>query len=263
MALLEPRRTEPRQPLQSGGVCRPAEPDWPPHLTGQADAPVRVLLVDGDEFARRVIAQELLSDLRIRLEGQAASATVARQLIASLDFDVLMIDLHLPIGAGLGLIREARRRHRHCEIIVVSTVEDDAHVLHALKMGASGYLLKRGGMQSFSQAALQVVNGGAAITPSLTRRLLLPRMVRPADHDASNDPTPVALPGAASGDALLTAREREVLRCVARGHVSREISAQLGIAPQTVDAHVKNICKKLRVRSRAQAVSCATRTGQL
>ncbi len=223
---------------------------------------MRVLLVDGDEFARRVIAQELLSDMRIRLEGQAATAVVARRLIDSLDFDVLMIDLHLPIGAGLGLIRDARRRHRHCEIIVVSTVEDDAHVLHALKIGATGYLLKRGGMQSFSQAALQVVNGGAAITPSLTRRLL-PRMLRPADHAVPADPVPDALPGAMSGNALLTAREREVLRCVARGHVSREISEQLGITPQTVDAHVKNICKKLRVRSRAQAVSSATRAGQL
>lgn len=223
---------------------------------------MRVLLVDGDEFARRVIAQELLSDMRIRLEGQAASAVVARRLIESLDFDVLMIDLHLPIGAGLGLIRDARRRHRHCEIIVVSTVEDDAHVLHALKIGATGYLLKRGGMQSFSQAALQVVNGGAAITPSLTRRLL-PRMLRPADHATLTDPVPDTLPGAMSGNVPLTAREREVLRCVARGHVSREISAQLGITPQTVDAHVKNICKKLRVRSRAQAVSSATRMGQL
>jgi DNA-binding NarL/FixJ family response regulator len=227
---------------------------------------VRVLLVDGDEFARRVIAQELLSDMRIRLEGQAATAVVARRLIESLDFDVLMIDLHLPIGAGLGLIRDARRRHRHCEIVVVSTVEDDAHVLHALKIGATGYLLKRGGMQSFSQAALQVVNGGAAITPSLTRRLL-PRMLRPADHAVPADPVPDTLPGGMSGamseNALLTAREREVLRCVARGHVSREISEQLGITPQTVDAHVKNICKKLRVRSRAQAVSSATRTGQL
>jgi len=237
------------------GVCPPAEPLWPHFLTGQEDAPVRVLLVDDDEFMRRVIAQELLSDMRIQLEGQAGSVRDGRRLLATHEFDVLMVDLRLGDGSGFDLIREARKLQRHCEIIVISALEDDAHVMHALELGATGYLLKHAWLQSFAQAVLQVVNGGAAITPKLARRLLT-RMNLQTGGDPPALETPVR-------EATLTAREREVLRCVARGYVSKEISLRLGISGQTVNAHIKNIYKKLHVHSRAQAVSLATHTGQL
>jgi DNA-binding NarL/FixJ family response regulator len=231
----ESGRTFARRASYTTGVCPPAEPQWPHFLTGQENAPVRVLLVDDDEFMRRVIAQELLSDMRIQLQAQAGS------------------DLHLGDGTGFDLIREARKQHSYCEIIVVSALEDDAHVMRAFELGATGYLLKNAWLQSFAQAVLQVVNGGAAITPRLSRRLLA-RLSQQA-----GDPPP----DAPQREATLTTREREVLRCVARGCVSKEISERLGISGQTVNAHIKNIYKKLQVHSRAQAVSFATHTGQL
>ncbi|MGJ3700456.1 LuxR C-terminal-related transcriptional regulator [Variovorax sp. AFSI2.2] len=248
-------RAPERRTSYSSGVCPPAEPLWPHFLTGQEDAPVRVLLVDDDEFMRRVIAQELLSDLRIQLEGQAGSVRDGRRLLATHEFDVLMVDLRLGDGSGFDLIREARKLQRHCEIIVISALEDDAHVIHALELGATGYLLKHAWLQSFAQAVLQVVNGGAAITPKLARRLLT-RM----NLQSGGEPPAMEIP---VREATLTAREREVLRCVARGYVSKEISLRLGISGQTVNAHIKNIYKKLHVHSRAQAVSLATHTGQL
>jgi len=242
------------RPREAGGACRPGEPQWPHFMTGQDDAPVRVLLVDGDEGMRRVIAQELLSDLRIRLQGQAGSARDARRLLASEEFDVLMLDLRLADGSGFELIRDARKQQSHCEIIVVSALEDDAHVLRAFEVGATGYLLKNAWQQSFAQAVLQVVNGGAAITPRLSRRLL----ARMGQHSVER-PTPDAHPL----DIVLTTREREVLDCVARGQATRAVSEALGISMQTVNAHMKNIYKKLNVHSRAQAVSRATLTGLL
>ena len=244
-----------RRTNYSPGVCPPAEPLWPHFLTGQEDAPVRVLLVDDDEFMRRVIAQELLSDMRIQLEGQAGSVRDGRRLLATHEFDVLMVDLRLGDGSGFDLIREARKLQRHCEIIVISALEDDAHVIHALELGATGYLLKHAWLQSFAQAVLQVVNGGAAITPKLARRLLSRMHLH-----SGGEPPVMEIP---VREATLTAREREVLRCVARGYVSKEISLRLGISGQTVNAHIKNIYKKLHVHSRAQAVSLATHTGQL
>ena len=247
-------RTYSRRTDYTMGICPPAEPLWPHFLTGQEHAPVRVLLVDDDESMRRVIAQELLSDMRIQLQAQAGSVREGRRLLASQEFDVLMLDLHLGDGTGFDLIREARRQHSYCEIIVVSALEDDAHVMHAFELGASGYLLKNAWLQSFAQAVLQVVNGGAAITPKLSRRLLSRMSQQPGD------PSPVEAP---QRETTLTTREREVLRCVARGCVSKEISERLGISGQTVNAHIKNIYKKLHVHSRAQAVSFATHTGQL
>lgn len=238
-------------------VCAPAEMQWPHFLTGQERAPVRVLLIDEDEFSRRVIAQELLSDLRIQLQAQAASVRDGRRLLATHAFDVLMLDLVLSDGSGYDLIREARQQHPEGEIIVVSALEDDAHLMQAFELGASGYLLKNAWLQSFAQAVLHVVNGGAAITPTLSRRLLA-RMVQPPDAFAQARSPPMPPP-----TSSLTAREQEVLRCVASGCVSREISVRLGISGQTVNVHIKNIYRKLHVHSRAQAVSFAVHTGQL
>jgi len=236
------------------GVCAPATPLWPGFLTGQEDAPVRVLLVDDDEFMRRVIAQELLSDLRIQLEGQAGSLRDGRRLVATHEFDVLMVDLRLGDGSGFDLIQEAREHRRSAEIIVITVLEDEAHVLHALELGATGYLLKDAWLQSFAQAVLQVVNGGAAITPRLARRLL-----SRLSHRPMGALPPVAQP--LPRETTLTARECEVLRFVARGHVTEEIGNRLGISGQTVNAHIKNIYKKLHVHSRAQAVSYAAYSG--
>ncbi|MGJ7530238.1 LuxR C-terminal-related transcriptional regulator [Variovorax sp. GB1P17] len=234
------------------GVCPPAAPLWPGFLNGQEDAPVRVLLVDDDEFMRRVIAQELLSDLRIQLEGQAGSLRDGRRLLATHKFDVLMVDLRLGDGTGFDLIREARKHHRNVEIIVISALEDESHVLHAFELGATGYLLKDAWLQSFAQAVLQVVNGGAAITPRLARRLLGRLSYRPAELSPIDPP---------QRETALTRRECEILRFVARGHVTEEIGAKLGISGQTVNAHIKNIYKKLHVHSRAQAVSYAAYSG--
>ncbi|WP_198087095.1 response regulator transcription factor [Variovorax sp. E3] len=235
------------------GVCSPVQPLWPGFLTGQEGTPVRVLLVDDDEFMRRVIAQELLSDLRIQLEGQAGSLRDGRRLLATHEFDVLMVDLRLGDGTGFDLIREAQKQHRGCEIIVISALEDETHVLHAFELGATGYLLKDAWLQSFAQAVLQVVNGGAAITPRLARRLLSRLSHRPGSPPPAGDPP--------TRETTLTSRECEILRFVAHGHVTEEIGLKLGISGQTVNAHIKNIYKKLHVHSRAQAVSYAAYSG--
>lgn len=241
------------------GLLQPAPPLWPHFLTGQDDAPVRVLLLDDDAFMRRVIAQELLADRRIQLQAQGASVRDGRRLLASEPVDVLMLDLHLADGNASELIREAHERHSRCEVIVISQLGDDTHVLQALELGATGYLLKNAWMQSFAQAVLQVVNGGAALTPWLSRRLIRRISQQPQQEAAApipSTPWPVR-------ESMLTTREREVLRCVAQGHGSKEIGERLGISGQTVNAHIKNIYKKLRVHTRAQAVGLATHTGQL
>ncbi|WP_341888435.1 response regulator transcription factor [Variovorax sp. YR752] len=242
----------------SAGICAPAARLWPDFLIGQEKSPVRVLLIDDDEYMRRVIAQELLSDLRIQLEGQADSVREGRRLLATHTFDVLMLELQLGDEMGFELITEARRLHRSSEVIVISSLEDDAHVLRAFELGAMGYLLKNAWLQSFADAVLHVVNGGAAITPRLTRRLLhrLDYHPRAPVADPASPP-----PRSPSRDMTLTPRESEVLRCVASGYVSAEIGAKLGITGQTVNVHIKSIYKKLHVHSRAQAVNFAVHTG--
>ncbi len=231
---------------------------WPHFLTGQAEQPVRVLLVDDDPHMRRVVAQELLADLRINLVGQAASVREAKVLVATQKFDVMLVDLKLGDGTGFDLIDHVKSVRPVAEVVVVSAMEDEEHALRAFELGASGYLIKNSWFGNYPQAVLQVVNGGASITPGLARRLI--RRLDGADAPARK---PLAAKSAAHPSEQLSEREREVLRLVATGYTSNEIGKRLSISGQTVNTHIKNTYRKLQVRSRAQAVNLAQMKGLL
>lgn len=225
---------------------------WPDFLTGQAGQPVRVLLIDDDAHIRRVISQELLADLRINLLAQASSMKDGRRLISQGGFDVMLVDLNLGDGTGFDLIQHMKTVHPMAEAIVISATEDAQHALHAFELGATGYLVKNSWFGNFPQAVLQVVNGGASITPNLARRLLgrfetIQRSEKILQRGQEKE--------------RLTEREKEVLKLVAAGCTSGEIGSRLIISTQTVNAHIKNIYSKLQVHTRAQAVSFAVLRG--
>ena len=219
---------------------------WPGFLVGQVEKPVRVLLVDDDAHMSRVIAHELLADLRIDLLGQGASVKEGRSLISQHDFDVLLVDLNLGDGTGFTLIEHMKAVRPMAEAVVISAMEDEQHALRAFELGATGYMVKNSWFGNFPQAVLQVVNGGASITPNLARRLLSKfESAEPGGQQQNKAREP------------LSAREKDVLKLVAAGNTSNEIGARLTISAQTVNTHIKNMYRKLNVRSRAQAVSFA------
>jgi DNA-binding NarL/FixJ family response regulator len=229
-------------------------PLWPGFLTGQPEKPVRVLLIDDQPHMIRVIAHELLADMRINLVGQAASLREGRRLISQNEFDVMLVDLNLGDGTGFDLIEYMKTVRPRAEAIVISSTEDEQHALHAFELGATGYLVKNSWFGSFPQAVLQVVNGGASITPNLARRLLSRFEHAQLSEQVTQETR--------SRDKL-SEREKEVLKLVASGHTSTEIGSRLHISGQTVNTHIKNIYRKLNVRTRAQAVSYATHRGFL
>lgn len=229
-------------------------PLWPEFLTGQPEQPVRVLLIDDDPHMSRVIAHELLADLRINLLGQGGSVREGRRLISQNEFDVMLVDLNLGDGTGFDLIEYMKTVRPMAEVVVISAMEDEQHALHAFELGATGYLVKNSWFGNFPQAVLQVVNGGASITPNLARRLL-----HKFDPQPSHNHKPLANEGRSKDK--LSDREKEVLKLVASGYTSTEIGARLVISAQTVNTHIKNIYRKLNVRTRAQAVSFATNRG--
>ena len=225
---------------------------WPGFMVGQPDEPVNVLLIDDDPNMSRVIAHELLADLRINLLGQAASVREGRRLISQNEFDVMLVDLNLGDGTGFELIEHMKTVRPIAEAVVISAMEDEFHALHAFELGATGYLVKNSWFGNFPQAVLQVVNGGASITPNLARRLLR-KFEHPQVTDNVDQPS-------RSKDKL-SEREKEVLKLVALGCTSTDIGSRLAISGQTVNTHIKNIYRKLNVRTRAQAVSLATNRG--
>lgn len=230
---------------------------WPHFLVGQPDQPVRVLLIDDDPHIRRVIAQDLTADRRVCLEGQAANVREGRRLIARHSFEVMLIDLQLPDGTGFQLIEHMKTVNPQAEAVVVSAFEDEERALQAFELGATGYLAKNSWFGNFAQAVLQVANGGAAITPNLARRLL--HRFEPAPPSCERGRGPRQGEAASPGCERLSEREREILQLVATGYTSAEIGGRLAVSMQTVNTHIKNIYRKLHVRTRAQAVNLASR----
>ncbi|WP_287983470.1 response regulator transcription factor [Diaphorobacter sp.] len=227
---------------------------WPDFLAGQLEKPVRVLLVDDDAHMRRVIAQELMSDQRTLLVAQATSVREGRKAIKQHEFDVMLVDLNLGDGEGFMLIDYMKSVRPTAEAIVISIMQNDEQVLHAFELGATGYLVKNSWFGSYSQAVLQVANGGASITPNLARRLL-------QRFDPSGAAAPHAQRRVEQETERLSQREKEVLRMVASGYTSAEIGNRLFISSLTVNTHIKNIYRKLQVRTRAQAVRFASLRG--
>ena len=132
---------------------------WPDFLKGQADNPVRVLLVDDDAHIRLVIVQELMSDPRTLVVAQASSVREGRKAIKRHEFDVLLVDLHLGDGEGFELLDYMKTVRPSAEAVVISVMENDDEVLHAFERGATGYLGKNSWFGNYPQAVLQVVNG--------------------------------------------------------------------------------------------------------
>ena len=174
-----------------------------------------------------------------------------RRLISQLEFDVMLVDLNLGDGTGFDLIDHMKTVRPMAEAVVISALEDEDHALRAFTMGATGYFVKNSWFGNFPEAVLQVANGGASITPHLARRLLH-KLQNGQDTEHSSNGT---------SNKRLSDREKEVLKLVAAGYTSNEIGARLAVSCQTVNSHIKNIYRKLHVRSRAQAVSYAAHRG--
>jgi len=225
---------------------------WPDFLIGQIERPVRVLLVDDDAHVRMVITQDLMRDQRTLLVAQAANVREGRKAIKQYEFDVMLVDLHLGDGEGFELLDYLKSVRPSAEAVVISVMENDDQVLRAFEMGATGYLSKNSWFGNYAQAVLQVANGGASLTPNLARRLLQRFDKTHADTPKRRQP---------NESEKLSQREREVLRLVASGYTSTEIGSRLMISGMTVNTHIRNIYRKLQVRTRAQAVRFASLRG--
>ncbi len=207
-----------------------------------------IVLVEDDEATRSRLARAIRSHPDLDLVGEASSLHTARVELERETPDVLLVDLGLPDGSGIDLIREVKRSGAPTEAMVITVFGDEQHVVAAIEAGASGYILKDGSSQYVAASILELVNGGSPISPAIARHLL--RRFR--------EPAP---PAPALDAPDLTSREREVLGLLVKGFTFSEIGDLLGISAHTVTTHVKHIYGKLEVRSRAEAVYEALHLG--
>lgn len=232
---------------------------WPDFLVGQVSQPLRVVLIEEETHLRGVVGNDLGLDPRTTLVATAANMREGKHLVETYVFDVLLLDLNMHNGMSFELLKFSKMMRPNAEIIVISKTDDMQNATQAFSLGASGYILKDSWFGDFSQAVLQVANGGSYVSPNLARKLIQ-KISNNAQSDVQNSSRQViALPG----NNILSYREREILEFVADGYTSSAIALKINISTQTVTTHIKNIYRKLQVHTRAQAVSSAKSQGLL
>jgi len=211
------------------------------------DAPLRVMLVDDHALVRSAVRQALTAP-GVEVVGEGSSADDALELAPQLRPDVLLLDINLPGGDGLRVLRELRPRLPETKIVMLTVSTDRRDLLDAVRAGAAGFLTKDLSPDALLRSVLGLRRGDLPMS-----RAMAAEVVRSLAGKAPAAPREGGSSEAQDALDALSVREREVLRHLAEGRTDREIGKQLGISPRTVETHVGSILHKLGVRNRAEA----------
>jgi DNA-binding NarL/FixJ family response regulator len=201
--------------------------------------PIRVLIADDHPVVRQGLRTYLELQADIVIAGEAGSGVEAIAEAARLAPDVVLLDMVMPEGGGLGALRGIGSGPGAPRVIVLTSFAEDGRVVEAMRAGAAGYLLKDAEPAELLAAVRAAHAGGAPLHPDAAAHLVS-ELRRPAAPD-------------------LTAREREVLKLLARGMPNKAIALRLSLSEKTVKAHVSAILRKLDVTDRTQAALRAVR----
>ena len=223
-----------------------------PDTPNTPDAPIRIVLADDHEMLRQGLRLLLGLQQDMQIVGEARTGTEVVALVEQLAPDVVIMDITLPEMDGLEACAIIRQRHPSIQILVLTMHESEEYFLKALRMGASGYLIKKAAPHELHAAVRTVARGEVFLYPGLAKAL-----VRTYVTPSSSSVTTM------DEKRSLTPREVEVLTMVAQGMTSQQIAEQLGISVKTVQAHRANVMEKLELRDVTQLVRFAIRTGLL
>lgn len=218
---------------------------------------IRVALVEDDVEFQNALTLAIRAAPDMALLGVAGTRAQGLQMLEQLEADVLLVDLGLPDGSGIDVIRAAHAKQPACNIMVSTTFGDEAHVMRSLEAGASGYLLKDSTLERMVVEIRSLHGGGSPISPLIARQILM---------RFRQDGNPVASYAELPGDRqapVLSAREQEVLELITKGFTSDEIAALLKVSRHTVQTYVRRIYAKLEVNSKTEAVYEARKQGLL
>ena len=214
------------------------------------NGPVRVVLVDDHEMVIEGLKAMLLPfKNRVRVVGEALGVDNAVTVISGLKPDIVLCDVRMQGASGLDLCRLVRERDPERKVILLSVYDDEQYLFQALRVGASGYLLKGISSDELVRQLESVHSGATAIDPGLAAR---------AVDTAARLQRDEFWPGARHG---LTQRESEILSFVVTGLSNRGIANKLVIGDETVKSHLRSIYRKLGVSDRTSAVATALREG--
>lgn len=199
-----------------------------------------VVIVEDDPALRQQFLQILATAEDIRCIGALASAEEALKVIPAKNPDVVLMDIKLPGMSGIECVAKLKRTLPALQIIMVTVFEDSERIFRALKAGASGYLVKSRPPDQLLEAIRDVHSGGSPMSSHIARKVV--------QHFHLLDPSPKEAEN-------LSPREEQVLDLLACGFIYKEIGDKLNISVETVRTYVKNICNKMHVRNRLEAVA--------
>ena len=196
---------------------------------------LRLFVVDDHDLFRAGVRSELADAFDV--VGEASDTDAAVELIRERSPDVVLLDVHLPGGGGRKVVEEVRKTHPDVVFLAISASDAPEDVVSVVQAGARGYVTKTISTPELTDAIRRVAEGDAVFSPRLAGFVL--------DAFAS-------IPAGSVDPELdsLSAREREVLRYIARGYTYREIAEELYISPKTVESHVSSVLRKLQLSNR-------------
>jgi DNA-binding NarL/FixJ family response regulator len=213
------------------------------------DDVIRVLIADDQALFRRGLYVVLGTEDNIDVVGEAEDGAAAIAKAEELAPDVVLMDVRMPRINGIEAARRIREILPTTRILMLTVSDEEDDLYEAIKAGANGYLLKEISVEEVAGAIYAVMQGQSLITPSMASKLLS-EFNSLAKRAAEKEQLPAP---------VLTARELEVLKLVARGMSNRDVADQLFISENTVKNHVRNILEKLHLHSRMEAVMYAVR----
>lgn len=220
-----------------------------------AAAPVRILVVDDHTLFRRGLIALLARDPLLEVIGDAADAGEALRRAKESQPDLILLDNHLPGVNGVDALPALREAAPAARILMLTVSEDEHDLATALRNGACGYLLKTVESDALTRAIVRAMRGEAVVSDEMTGKLVA------AYRDAASMAGQADTAPPASPLAVLSPREQQILRGIARGASNKVIARELSIAETTVKIHVQHVLRKLDVASRVQAAVIATEQG--
>ncbi|MBW3640415.1 MAG: response regulator transcription factor [Actinobacteria bacterium] len=208
---------------------------------------LRVVLVDDHRLFRAGVRSELAGqgDGAIEVVGEAETVAAAVVLVLDLQPDVVLLDVHMPDGGGRAVLAGVAAGAPSTRFLALSVSDAAEDVIGVIRAGARGYVTKSISADELAEAVVRVAGGDAVFSPRLAGFVL--------DAFASSPPVPDDAPAADHADLdRLTARERDVLRLIARGYTYKEVAAQLFISGRTVETHVSSVLRKLQLSNRRE-----------
>jgi len=201
---------------------------------------LRILIADDHPLVREALRQALAEEDDMEVVAEAADGEEAVKLASELQPDVAVMDIVMPKLNGIAATRKIKEIAPNIAILILTAYDDDEYVLGLLDAGAAGYLLKSARGRDLAGAIRAIKSGESVLHPKIIAKLLERAMIAPVKEHKPSE--------------ILSERETEILKLVARGMSNKDIADKLLLSERTIKAHLTNIFNKLNVASRSEAI---------